>query len=185
MTLKASDNPPSCFPDDLFGRPAAGDETVWWVVRTKSRQEKALAWELQARGLAYYLPLVAKPQKCRGRMRTSILPLFNGYLFFKGDRQGRYDVLCSGRIAQLIEVPDQERIAHELANLHRATQARIHLTLCDFAREGQRVLVIAGPFTGMEGIVLKQKNQTRLILNLAAIKQAATVEIALDHVQPI
>lgn len=185
MTLKASDNPPAFFPKDLFEGSPGRDGNVWWVARTKSRQEKALAWELHAKGLPYYLPLVAKPQNCRGRMRASILPLFSGYLFFKSDWQGRYDTLRCGRIAQILEVQDQGKITHELANLNLATQARVNLTLCDFAKEGQRVRIIAGPFTGLEGIVRKQKNQTRLILNLEAIRQAATVEIALDQAQPI
>ncbi|MFZ5758404.1 MAG: transcription termination/antitermination NusG family protein [Thermodesulfobacteriota bacterium] len=185
MTLKVSDNPPAFFPEDLFEGSPSTDGNVWWVARTKSRQEKAMAWELHAKGLPYYLPLVAKPQNCRGRMRASILPLFSGYLFFKSDWQGRYDALRCGRIAQILEVQDQEKITRELANLNLATQARVNLTLCDFAKEGQRVRIIAGPFSGLEGIVRKQKNQTRLVLNLEAIRQAATVEIALDQAQPI
>ncbi len=185
MTLKTTDNPPSCFPETIFETPAEPGEKKWWVARTKSRQEKALAWDLKAKGMHYYLPLVSSPQKCRGRMRASILPLFSGYLFFKGDQNDRYKALQSGRIAQVIDVEDQIRIEQELATLSHATLAKMDLTLCDFVRKGQQVRIIAGPFTGLEGIVRKQKNQTRLILTLEAIRQAAAVEIPLDHVQKI
>lgn len=185
MTLKATDNPPSCFPEDLFQNPAGMDEKVWWVARTKSRQEKALAWDLMAKKTPYYLPLVAQPRNCNGRMRTSLLPLFNGYLFFKENQQGRIEAMRSGRIAQILKVDDQNRIDEELTILSRATLTMMRLSLCDFAQKGQRVRIINGPFAGLEGIVRKQKNQTRLVLNLEAIRQAATIEIALDQALPI
>lgn len=118
-------------------------------------------------------------------MRTSLLPLFRGYLFFKGDHQDRSEAFRSGRIAQVFVAEDQEKIIQELAILSQVTLAKMHLTLCDYATSGKRVRIISGPFAGHEGLVKKQKNKTRLVLNLDAIQQAATVEIALDQVQPI
>lgn len=81
-----------------------GGERIWWVARTKSRQEKALAWNLVSRNVEYFLPLVSRPQKSKGRMRSSIVPLFNGYLFFRGDQTARSGALKTGKIAQILEV---------------------------------------------------------------------------------
>lgn len=185
MTLKANDNPPSCFPENLFLGQSNTDEKIWWVARTKSRQEKALAWDLKAKGIPYYLPLVAQPRKCKNRMRTSVLPLFNGYIFFQGDQRERSEALRTGRIAQVLDVANQQRLTGELAALSSATQARLGLVLCDFVPKGQRVRIISGPFQGLEGIVKMLKGKKRLILNLEVIRQAAVVEIALDQAQPI
>ncbi len=186
MTLNASDNPPACFPEQLFTSPTAGkDEKIWWVARTKSRQEKALAWNLVAREVEYFLPLVSRPQKCKGRMRSSIVPLFNGYLFFRADQTARSEAMKTGKIAQVLEVKDQQGLLSELSSLARASAAKIELTLCDFVTSGQRVRILDGPFKDLEGIVKKRKNSTRLILQIEAIRQAAAVEIALDQAQPI
>ncbi len=183
MTLKSADNPPVTYPTDLFEFPVSGDRP-WRVARTKSRQEKALAWSLKASGIRYFLPLVSRPQKNKKRMRTSIVPLFNGYLFFQGDMQERYTAITSGRIAQIIEVQDQQTLTRELTSLAQATAAECQLELCDFATKGKRVRIIDGPFRGLEGIVKKQKGQRRLVLQIEAIRQAATVEIELDQAQP-
>ena len=184
MTLNPADNPLPCFPENLFQK-SLSDERVWWVARTKSRQEKALAWTMKGRGMPYFLPLVARPQKCRGRMRSSIVPLFNGYLFFKGSKSDRYEALKSGRIAQLLEVENQSDLHRELATLALASANSMHLELCDFVKKGQRVRIVDGPFKGMEGIVKKHRNRARLVLNVEAIQQAASIEIALDQAQPI
>jgi len=184
MTLKISDNPPSCFPEDLFSRLLVAT-SPWWVARTRSRQEKSLAWELRNREMAYYLPLVSRPQKNRQRMRTSIVPLFNGYLFFRGSDQDRYEAIKTGRIAQVLPVADQERLHNELAALAQITATRLDLELCDFMVKGQRVQIVAGPFEGLVGIVVKQKNKQRLVLQIEAIRQAAAVEIELDQARPI
>lgn len=186
MTLRTSDNPPVCFPEDLFAATSRDEsDKVWWVVRTKSRQEKALAWDFFLRKMDYFLPMVSRPQKCKGRMRSSVLPLFNGYMFFKGDLSDRQNVLRTGRVAQLLEVENQKGLSRELGELALATAGSHYLELCDFVQTGQLVRIINGPFRGVEGIVKKQKNRTRLILNVAAIRQAAAIEIAMDQVVPV
>jgi len=186
MTIAAHENPPICFPETLFSAPNQDEsDKVWWIARTKSRQEKALAWDLAARKTEYFLPLVSKPQKSRGRMRASIVPLFNGYMFFKGSLLDRQNALQTGRVAQVLEVDDQQGLLSELSQIALAASEKISLELCDFVKRGQRVRIIAGPFKGLEGVVNKQKNRTRLLLTVAAIKQAAAIEISLDQAQPI
>ena len=184
MTLKISDNPPPCNPENIFDldldclRP-------WWVVRTKSRQEKALAWSLKKAGISYYLPLVARPQKNRERLRISIVPLFAGYLFLQGTHMERYESLRTGRIAQVIPVEDQVSLRKELQGISMVTAMEKHLELCDFVKKGQKARVIYGPFAGVEGIVERGKNRTRLILTVQVIRQAVRVEIDIDQVQLI
>lgn len=186
MTIKLSANPPICFPENLFSENyETSPEKRWWVVRTKSRQEKALAWSLKGLGIDYFLPLVPKPQKCKGRMRTSIAPLFNGYLFFKGTEEQRINALKTSRVAQIIEVEAQKQIEKELTSLAIATEEQSDLQLCDFVKRGQRVKIVSGPFMGMNGIVKTKKNKKRVILNIDAIRQAVVVEIDIDQARPI
>lgn len=186
MTLKAEKNPPICFPEDLFSTSNRDQsDKVWWVARTKSRQEKALAWDFASRKMEYFLPLVSKPQKCRDRIRSSVVPLFNGYMFFRGTLSDRQKALQTGRVAQVLEVDDQEGLCRELHHISWAASKKIALKLCDFVKRGQRVRIIDGPFKGLEGVVKQQKNRVRLVLTVGAIRQAASVEIELDQALPI
>ena len=186
MTLAINENPPPCFPESLFGKQQNSSKNGnWWVARTKSRQEKALAWNLHKQGISYFLPLVPRPQKCRKRVRTSIIPLFSGYLFFKGDLDARYKALSSGKVAQVIEVEGQQTLARELQYLHQLTHSQAELTLCDFLTRGKKVAITDGPFAGMEGIIQKRKNKKRLVLQITSIRQAAAVEIDTDQALPV
>jgi len=178
MALKSIDNPPARSTDDLFDL-----EKPWWVARTKSRKEKALAWSLNKAGINYYLPLVARPQKNRNRLRISILPLFPGYLFFRGTDRNRYEALTTGRIAQIIAVIDQPSLNNELRAISRVADGEEELELCDFIKEGNKARIVYGPLAGTEGIIEGGKNKTRIILLVQAIRQAVRIEVNIDHVQ--
>ncbi len=186
MTLKLTDNPPSTSRDQLFELLPEPDRP-WWVAHTKSRQEKALAWDLRRHNIDYYLPLVSRPQKNRNGLRMSIMPIFTGYLFFQGNGRERYEAVSTGRIARVIEVRDQETLHHELKNIAAVAGQVERLELSDFASQGQRVRIAYGPFAGIEGIVEKpaKRGRTKLILRVQAIGQAIKVEIDLDQVQPL
>ena len=184
MTLKTSDNPPPCNPENIFDLDLDSLKP-WWVARTKSRQEKALAWSLKKAGISYYLPLVARPQKNRERLRISIVPLFTGYLFLRGTYMERYESLRTGRVAQVIPVEDQVSLRKDLQGISMVTAMEKCLELCDFVKKGQKARVIYGPFAGVEGIVERKKNRTRLILTVQVIRQAVRVEIDTDQVQLI
>ena len=115
---------PDCNPPNLWDDPsihAANGEAVWWCLHTKPRQEKATARELGAQGAVYYLPQVLKETRTpKGRKIQSIVPLFTGYMFLKGDVNDRLLALRGHRLVSVIEVIDQEALARDLQqSLHR------------------------------------------------------------------
>ena len=109
--LKLSENPPIIWPEEVS---IADFEGNWWVAHTKSRNEKALAWQLVNSHVPYFLPMHWKVSKSRGRTIRSLLPLFPGYLFFCGGEDQRLDVLKTNRAAGLIPVEDQKQLVREL-----------------------------------------------------------------------
>ena len=182
MTLKPRENPPSCCPENLFNLDIE-EAGPWWIARTKSRQEKVLAWNLKKNGIKYYLPFALRQQRCRRRLRMSLMPLFPGYLFFRGGALERQCIFRTGRIAQVLEVKNQDILHRQLYNLYLVTVSQKRLELCDLADKGQKATVIYGPFAGVEGVVSRVKNKTRLILGVDAINQGVRIEIDIDQVQ--
>ena len=67
----------------------------WHVLHTKSRQEKVVAAELGAMGIAYYLPLVRQVRYYGRRKAKVAMPLFPGYLFLRGSLEQVYGALDS------------------------------------------------------------------------------------------
>jgi hypothetical protein len=120
VVLKSEENPPVSWPEGKF----VGDFTgTWRVAHTKSRNEKALAWQMQKKGISYFLPMAKKVYRRKGRAFRSLLPLFTGYVFFCCDEDGRVEVLRTNRVANIIEVPDQSELVAELGPIQLAIDA--------------------------------------------------------------
>lgn len=180
--LKETDNPPITYPTDLAIPQFAGQ---WWVAHTKSRNEKALAHDLMAKEIQYFLPMTLNIRRHRERTFKSLLPVFSGYLFFCGDDDHRSEVLRTNRVANIIDVVDQWKLVDELAQIEQALRSGAPLLPHDYIRKGQWCRVIAGPLMGLEGIVLEIKGITRLVLQIEMLGQATSLEIDVQMIEPI
>jgi transcription antitermination factor NusG len=114
-----------------------------------------------------------------------LIPLFSGYLFFCGNEDNRLEVLRTNRVAGLIEVKDSQAFVSELWSIEKALVSGVSLEPYKFISAGQRCKVIAGPLMGAEGIVIKEKGQARLIMQVDILGQATSVEIEFDMLEII
>ena len=180
--LSASENPPIIWPVQDSVIDFTG---TWWVAHTKSRNEKALAHDLINRSINYFLPMTWKVRRKSRRTIKSLLPLFSGYVFFCGDENQRIELLRTDRVANLIEVKNQDELIDELVQIERVLKTGEPLTPHKYIQKGQKCRVIAGPLMGVQGIVLNVRGQTRLILQVDMLGQAASVEIEIDMIEPV
>ncbi len=148
--LKESENPPISWPEEGS---ISDFEGTWWVAHTKSRNEKALASQLQLRNISYFLPMHWKVSKKRSRTFRSLLPLFMGYLFFCGDEEDRLEVLRTNRVANIIVVNDQDAFVADLLPIERVLKQGEDIRPHNYIKTGQKCRVVAGPLLGTEGIV--------------------------------
>lgn len=180
--LKESENPPIIWPEVETIRDFTG---LWWVAHTKSRNEKALAHDLVGKNISYFLPMTWRIWRRSHRTMRSLLPLFGGYLFFCGEENQRVELLRTNRVANVIEVKDQQKLLDELQQIEQALRAGAPLTPYKYIKAGQRCRVIAGPLLGLEGTIVTMKNTTRLVLQIDMLGQAASVEIDIDMIEPV
>lgn len=152
----------------------------WWVLYTKSRQEKALARYLSAMCIPYYLPLYEKHSLIRGRRFTSWMPLFSGYVFLFGDRAERVTALESNRIARTIDVTSsrQAELGNDLLGIQRLIESGVPLSMESQIQPGRRVRVKNGRLAGLEGTVTKRRGRSRLLIAVNYLQQGASVEIS-------
>src|SRR5437762_11219050 len=90
------------FPESIFDL-----DQPWRVAHVRSRQEKVLARHLLQSSVPLYLPQIEQSVTRAGRRLVSHVPLFAGYVFFRGGRDARLQALRSNVVANLIEVEDQ------------------------------------------------------------------------------
>jgi transcription antitermination factor NusG len=150
---------------------------AWHVAHTKPRQEKLLAEALAGCGLACFLPLVRQVRFYGHRRRVVDLPLFPSYVFFHGDRGGMSSAVRTGRVVQVLAVPDQAGLEHELTQIDRALAGQGVLDPYPYLAVGRRVVVRAGPFMGLEGIVDERRSPGRLVLNVTLLGRSTSLEI--------
>ena len=160
---------------DAFATDCAPRE--WFVLRTKARQEKALAHDLRARGISSFLPLLNCTKYYAGRKTVVELPVFAGYLFLRGEPDHAYEADRTRRVAQIIRVSDQAKIDHELRNIYLALRGHAPLAAHDHLRPGMRVEVREGPFRGLQGIIEHGGRRDRLILQVQVLGRAVCLEI--------
>ena len=176
-----SENPPMLSPGLCEVRELAG---TWWVAHTKSRFEKAFAFDLERLGIGYFLPMVRKTRIAGGKRRQVMLPLFPSYVFFCGDVDARYNALLTDRLCQTIEVHDQEGLVNELSALEKALAGKADLDPYPFAAVGTRCRIRSGPFMGLEGVVVSRNGVARLVLGVSILGQGAVLEIDTDLLEP-
>ena len=172
--------------DALLG--LGGDDAMdrrWWVMRTRTRQEKSLARDLIKHEIPFYLPQVHKTSVVRGRRRTSFLPLFSGYLFMFGDEQERYRSMTTNRVAQALPVTDQQELRQDLSQIFRLIQAKAPLTIESRLKPGDRVRVKSGPFEGVEGTVVSRCRRSRIVVAVRLIQQGVSLEVDDFQLEPL
>ncbi len=169
---------PDLFPADLFAGPpeqAVASEKQWWVLHTKPRQEKSLARELCASRIGFYLPLIARRLMVRGRMLTSYIPLFGGYVFLFGDRDERLAALETSRVVHSLEVVNQQELWRDLSQVHQLIRTGAPITPEDKLAPGMIVEIRQGPLAGLRGKILESASHRRFVVQVDFIQRGASV----------
>lgn len=157
----------------------------WHVARVRSRQEKILARHLLGQEVGFYLPLLQKEVRRSGRRFVSHLPLFPGYVFFRGSVAERLAALQSHVIVNLLPVQDQRLLHRELANLWSIQQAGLPLVAHPYLGPGDAVEIVDGPLKGWTGTVLREKGRLRLVVSVTFLRQSVAAELDREILVPL
>lgn len=166
-------------PDDLFERPEA-----WWVGHLKSRQEKSFARYLAQYSIGYYLPQSEKRVRRSGRTFVSYLPLFPGYVFFRGDGDAAARARRSHLVVNLLSPQDQSGFEGEIRQLRDLQLSSGRLIPYPELTVGDPVLITEGVFSGYRGVIVREKTTERLIVTVSFIRQSVAVELDRESIKP-
>ena len=164
------------FPEDLLDEPPDADRP-WRVAHTKPRQEKALARELLAAEVPFYLPCDRHRIRMRGRVVTSHVPLFGGYLFVRADDDGRRCIATTNRVTRLLPVGDERRFARDLRGVRRLLDLGEPITAEDGLTRGSPVTVRCGPLAGMTGTVQEAIGGFKFVVMIDFIRRGISVTL--------
>ena len=154
------------------------------MAHLRSRQEKLFARYLREYQIPFYLPQMEKRVRRNGRTIVSYLPLFGGYVFFKGTALETGRAVRSHLVANLLEPFDQRELTGELRQLHQLQVTDKKLVPYPYIGPGDAVMITDGAFKGFRGVVLREKGSERLIVSVSFIRQSVAVEIDREFIRP-
>jgi len=170
----AAAKPAQSQPQGTPALPAAGN---WFVLRTRTRQEKILEADLRARKIGCFLPLLRIQRTYCGRKIAVEAPMFPCYMFLRGDHDDTYTADRTGRVAQIIPVTDQRRLDSELSNLLQVLRSDVKLDPFPYLKVGTQVVITSGPLKGLYGLIEDFAHRHRVILQIEALGRAVSLEV--------
>jgi transcription antitermination factor NusG len=132
--------------------------------------------------MEHFLPEYETVRRWKDRKVRLQLPLFPGYLFVHMIGHQRLRVLQVPGVVQLVgfrgrpvALPD-DNINRIREFLGQGWRAEPH----PYLAAGRRARVVRGPLAGMEGIVVRRKNRSRLILSFDLIQRSMAIEMDVE-----
>jgi transcription antitermination factor NusG len=159
-------------PREMVRRPGQ-----WWVLHTRSRQEKKVAETLARHDTPCYLPVRASRRRYAKSVANFEVPLFPCYVFMWGETPACDAALRTNRVAHVLPVTDQERLTHELVQIDTALTSASVVNVYPQIRVGQRYRVTRGPLKDIEGVAVRQGRHFEVCLDVTMLGQSAAVEV--------
>jgi transcription antitermination factor NusG len=169
---------------------SASTSARWYAVQTRSRFEKVVQAALQSEGVEHYLALFQEVHQWKDRKKMVELPLFSGYIFVRFDNHVdavRLRVLHTVGVTRILgsngiidPIPDQQ-----IESLRQLLRSKNRCYPHPFIREGAWVRVRRGVLAGLEGRLIRVKNETRLILSVDLLSQSVATEVDARDVEPV
>jgi transcription antitermination factor NusG len=171
--------------------PDSVDGSRWYACRTRARAEKKVDRLLSAAGVTSYVPLVERVRTWSDRSKRVAFPLFPGYVFARSTLASLPEIVRTPNLIEIVRVngaptPIRETEIESIRSLvHGSQLVGEEPSVHEYLVRGQEVRVTQGPFQGMQGILTEVRGKTKIIVRLAAIRQAVSVEMASGCVLPV
>lgn len=167
---------PDIFPDSLLDQPSESLDDTWFAMYTLARQEKELMRKLRPLRIAHYGPMVQQRKRSpQGRIRTSFVPLFTGYVFVRGDEVARHEAVSTGCISRCISVTEADELIDDLRRIRQLLISGSEVRPEPKPLVGRMAVIKNGAMKGLRGTITKTHSQHRLTVMVNFMQQGASV----------
>lgn len=165
----------------------SGTSRNWFAAYTTARHEKNVARHLGGRHIESFLPLYTSVRRWKNGCRLPIdKPLFPGYIFVHIERRESVKVLQVPGVVSIVSAGREPSPlpSAEIESL-RTALPQLRIEPHAYLVVGERVQITAGSLAGMIGVLIRKKNDLRVVLTLDLIQQSVAVEIDADQIEPL
>jgi transcriptional antiterminator RfaH len=155
-----------------------------YAVRVRSRGEQFVADLLRHKDFQVLVPTFTELRRYSDRVSRVTSALFPGYVFVRVGSQDLMRLLSTDGVSYVLRngeaggsLSDQETLAVEA--LCKGSEPRGPHS---YLRVGRRVRIESGPFAGVEGVLAKVRDATRVVITVDALCSSVSVEIEPERV---
>jgi transcription antitermination factor NusG len=154
-------------------------EPRWYAAYTYARHEKRVAEHLQRIGVESYLALYTATRQWNQRRAQVELPLFPGYVFVRIPLAERMRVLSAPGVAYLVGTRGEPAplADDEVEPLRDCLSQKLRAEPVAYLSAGSRVRVVAGPLSGLEGVIVRRDGETRFVVSIELIMRAIAINV--------
>lgn len=155
----------------------------WYLLQTKPRDEQRACENLHRQGVEVYLPEITVEKVVRGKRKSTVVPLFPGYVFVLIPAELSHTSVRSTRgVTRFVSfggepsVVDAQLIVALKAGLEVA-QSRV---ISDLPAKGEQVEILDGPFRGLNGVFSQLDGEARamILVDFMSTQVSASVPLA-------
>ena len=151
----------------------------WFAIHTRHQHENVAAHSLAYKGFEVFLPQYTSVRQWSDRTKKLSAPLFPCYLFLRGGLEQQLSILTAPGVQGFVGFAGVPAIIPdvEIEAVRRTIARCLHVEPYPFLKCGDWVRVKCGPLEGIEGILVRNKSQLRLVLSVQIVQKSAAVEV--------
>ena len=159
-------------------------EAPWHVLHVRSNAERRVAHALAIRSVEAYVPLYRERVKWSDRIVVTERPLFTGYVFTRYSPEAKLTVVSTPGVVRSLGDDVKHLVScTELNRIQEALTKGYPLRPHPHLAAGTKVMVRSGVFEGVQGTVTELRQQCKVVIALAAVRQCFSLEIDLKDLE--
>lgn len=161
----------------------------WYAIYTRSRAEKKVLAELEAKGIECFLPLQKKQRQWKDRKKWIDAPLLPGYCFVNISRKDYDRVLQVQNVVCYITFEGKAAVVREdqiddLKRLLQQNDFKVDITHDTF-EFGKKVEIIYGPLVGLKGELVEIRGKNKFLIRIEQLERFITVEVPAEYLNTV
>ena len=158
----------------------------WYLIHTKPREEACAEENLRAQGYQVYVPMLKTAKRRRGKWVDVIEPLFPRYAFLRLTAyEDNFAPIRSTRgVSRWVKFGEKPAtVPDEIIDAIRASQQAnggAYIERTKTFKKGERVEIIEGALSGVQGIIHCDSGEDRVILLLNMLGRETATKVPRD-----
>jgi transcription antitermination factor NusG len=159
----------------------------WYALTVRHQHERQTERVLRSQGWETLVPMYRSERQWSDRVKEIELPLFSGYVFCRFGLRDRVRVEDTPGVAQIVKFNGLAAALEdrEIAEIQAMVGSGAKLSPWPYLRVGDRVEVVRGPLRGLEGTLLRDGGEARLVVSVEMLQRSIAVEVDPAMVVPL